>query len=153
LALSACSSDPTAPSVPTPTPTPVAATPAPCAEGACGNTNAVVRATLRLYLVWDKDGKVVTPTPQTEKQKVLVPLAVGSKFRLDLVGRDANDKETNGQKNITYVYSEGAELVEDIQMREDGFQKDVKVVAPGKFSVYVVFDGVASNSLVFTFVP
>jgi hypothetical protein len=145
---------PTPTPAPTPTPTPAPApTPTPCPEGACGNTNAPVRATLRLYLMWDPAGDLVEPTPDPVRQVLQQPVPVGSKIRFDVVGRDANDRETNGQKNITFVYSEGANLVEDVGVRENGFQKDVRVAAPGRFSVYVVFDGVASNAIAFTFVP
>ena len=149
---SAGPSNPTPTPVPTPTPAP-APTPTPCPDGACGNTSAVTRVRFRIYLMWDPAGNLVGPTPDPVRQVLQEPVRVGSKIRFDVVGRDTNDKETNGQKNIKYIYSEGPNLVEDIQIREDGFQKDVKVAAPGKFSVYVVFDGVASNSIRFTFIP
>jgi hypothetical protein len=149
---SAGPSSPTPTPVPTPTPAP-APTPTPCPDGACSNSNAPVRVTLKLYLMWDPAGKLIEPTPDPVRQVLEQPVRVGSKIRFDVVGKDANEKETNGQKNITYIYGEGRNLVEDIGLREDGFQKDVKVAAPGQFSIYVVFDGVASNSITFTFVP
>ena len=154
----ACGGGSAGPSNPTPTPTPVptptpAPTPTPCPDGACSNSNAPVRVTLKLYLMWDPAGKLIEPTPEPFQQVLREPVPVGSKIRFDVVGKDANEKETNGQKNITYVYSEGRNLVEDIGIREEGFQKDVRVVEPGRFSVYVVFDGVASNSILFTFKP
>jgi hypothetical protein len=112
-----------------------------------------VRVTLRLYLMWDPAGNLVEPTPDPVRQVLEQPVPVGSKIRFDIVGRDANEKETNGQGNVTFIYSEGPNLVEDVNVRADGFQRDVRVVAPGRFSVYVVFDGVASNAIAFTFVP
>ena len=152
------SAAPQSPSTPAPTPAPtptpvVIATPTPCPEGACENTNAPVRVTLRLYLMWDPAGNLVEPTPDPVQQVLREPVRVGSRIRFDIVGRDANERETNGQKNITYVYTLGPELVEDVNVREEGFQKDVRVRAPGTFSVYAVFDGVASNSIRFTFIP
>ena len=160
--VAACGGGAAGPSTPTPTPAPTATpapaptpTPAatPCPDGSCGNTNAPVRATLRLYLMWDPAGDLVEPTPDPVRQVLQQPVPVGSKIRFDVVGRDSNDRETNGQKDIAFIYSEGASLVEDIGLREDGFQKDVRVAAPGRFSLYVVFDGVASNAITFTFVP
>lgn len=141
---------------PTPTPTPVPVptpTPSTCVEGACGNTNAVTRVRFRLYLVFDKNGDLVTPTPDPVRGVLKDPLPVGYRLRFDVIGEDSRGKETNGQKNITWIVTEGASLVEDIGMREEGFQKDVRAVAPGTYSLYVVFDGVASNSIVITFVP
>lgn len=154
----ACGGGSAGPSNPTPTPVPTATpapapTPTPCPDGSCGNSNAPVRVTLRLYLMWDPAGDLVEPTPDPVQQVLQQPVRVGSKIRFDVVGRDANDKETNGQKNITWLYTVGASRVEDIGLREEGFQKDVKVASPGDFSVYVVFDGVASNSITMKFVP
>ena len=48
--------------------------------------------------------------------------------------------------------TEGANLVEELGYREEGFQKDVRAaVAGGPYSLYVVFDGVASNSIAVSF--
>jgi len=157
--LAACGgSSPAGPVNPTPAPTATQApTPAPtatpCVEGACGNTNVVTRVRFRLYLVFDRDGDLVTPTPDPVRGVLKQPIPVGYKLRFDVIGEDSRGKETNGQKNITWLFTEGANLIEDIGLREDGFQRDVKVTSPGAFSVYVVFDGVASNSIAFTFVP
>jgi len=123
-------------------------------EGACGNTNAVVRVRFRLYLVFDKNGDVVSPTPDPVRGVLKEPLPVGYRLRYDVIGEDSRGKETNGQGNISWVVSEGANLVEDLGYRENGFQKDVRAAAPGgPYSLYVVFDGVASNSIAVTFVP
>jgi hypothetical protein len=151
-------SSPAGPATPTPAPTPTPAatpspTPTPCVEGACGNTNAVTRVRFRLYMVFDRNGDLVTPTPDPVKGVLKEPIPVGYKLRFDVIGEDSRGKETNGQKNITWIYTEGANRIEDIGLREDGFQRDVKVAAPGDFSVYVVFDDVASNSIAIKFVP
>jgi hypothetical protein len=152
------SAGPTTPATPVPTPTPApvptpTATPSPCPDGACGNTNAVVRVRFRLYLVFDKEGDVVEPTPDPVRGVLREPLPVGYRLRYDVVGEDERGRETNGQKNISWIMTEGQSLVEDLGLREEGFQKDVRALAPGKFSLYVVFDGVASNSIEVTFVP
>jgi hypothetical protein len=135
---------------PAPTPSPTAT---PCVEGACGNTNAVTRVRFRLYMVFDRNGDLVTPTPDPVRGVLKEPIPVGYRLRFDVIGEDSAGKETNGQKNITWLYTEGASRIEDIGLREDGFQRDVKAASPGDFSVYVVFDGVASNSIAIKFVP
>ena len=157
IGLAACggggSNNPTDPVViatPTPTPTPQAtATPDPCPHGACGNTNTVVRAQLRLYLVIDEHGKLVEPTPDPVQQVLQEPIPVGWTLRLDVAGRDANGDETNGRGQIQWFYS-GEDLI-DTNIRTP-WMRDIKVVKPGTWSVYVVFDGVGSNSILFTFV-
>ena len=161
LALPGCgggSAAPQTPSTPAPTPTPVVIAtptpaPTPCADGACGNTSEVVRVRFRLYLVLDRNGSAVSPTPDPVRGVVGEPLPVGYRVRFDVVGEDSRGRETNGQKNITWVVSEGPQFVEDLGIREEGFQRDYRLLAPGRFSVYVVFDGVASNAIVITVAP
>jgi hypothetical protein len=161
LGLPACgggSAAPQSPSTPAPTPTPVVVatptpTPTPCVEGACGNTNEVVRVRFRLYLVLDRNGNAVSPTPDPVRGVLAEPLPVGYRVRFDVVGEDSRGRETNGQKNISWVVSEGGDNVEDLGSREENFQRDYRLVSPGRFSVYVVFDGVASNAIVITAAP
>jgi len=130
---------------PSPTPSPSAT---PCPDGACENTNTVVRAQLRLYLLFDDQRVLVTPTPDPVKQVLEDPIPVGYTLRLDVSGRDANGDETNGKGNIQWFYS-GDDLIHtDVR---SPWQRDVEVAKPGKWSVYVVFDGVGSNDLSFTF--
>ena len=106
----------------------------------------------RLYLVFDQNGNVVEPTPDPVRGVLREPLPVGYRLRYDVIGEDSRGRETNGQKNITWVVTEGANLVEDLGYREEGFQKDVRAaVAGGPYSLYVVFDGVASNSIAVSF--
>jgi hypothetical protein len=125
-----------------------------CPDGACGNTNTVVRVRFRLYLVFDQNGDIVSPTPDPVRGVLREPLPVGYRLRYDVIGEDSRGRETNGQKNINWIVTEGAHLVEDLGYREDGFQKDVRATAAGgPYSLYVVFDGVASNSIAVTFVP
>lgn len=153
--VASCGGGATTPTVtPTPTPTPVALpspTPRPsaCPDGSCGNTNAVARAQLRLYMMFDENRIPVTP-PDPVKQVVQEPIPVGYTVRLDVTGKDANGDETDGQGQIQWFYS-GQDLV-DTDARTP-WTRDIKVVKPGQWSVYVVFDGVSSNGLNFTFVP
>lgn len=157
ITLAACgggSSTPTGPPVvvatptpaPLPTPTP---SPSDCPDGACGNTNTVVRAQLRLYLMMDDKGKLIEPTPDPVKQVLEQPVPVGYTIRLDVSGRDANGDESNGRGQIQWFYS-GDDMIHT-NMRT-AWQRDVIVAKAGTWSVYVVFDGVGSNDLSFTFV-
>jgi hypothetical protein len=161
LAVPACgggSAGPTTPPTPAPTPTPVVAAtptpaPTPCTDGACGNTNEVVRVRFRIYLAWDKSGNLIEPTPDPVRGVLREPLPVGTRVRFDVVGEDERGRETNGKKNIVWLVTDGASNVEDLGSREENFQRDYRLVTPGPFSVHVEFDGVSSNSIVITAVP
>ena len=158
LGLPACgggSATPQSPSTPAPTPTPVVvATPTPtpttCPDGACGNTNEVVRVRFRIYLAWDPNGTLMEPTPDPVRGVLRDPLPVGTRVRFDVVGEDSRGRETNGQKNIRWIITQGDGLIEDLGTREEGFQRDYRLTSPGRFSVFVEFDGVASNSVEIT---
>jgi hypothetical protein len=157
VVLAGCGGGATTPNViptPAPSPTPVAQpsptpTPDPCPHGACGNTNTVVRAQLRLYLLMDEQGRLVEPTPDPVRQVLEEPIPVGYTLRLDVTGRDAGGDETNGRGQIEWFYS-GQDLI-DTNIRSP-WMRDITVAKPGQWSVYVVFDGVSSNSIAFTFV-
>lgn len=135
---------------PTPTPSP---TPTPCTQGLCedptSNTAEVVRALLRLYQLFDAEGAWVTPTPNPVQQVVKEPIPVGYTLRLDLVGKDATNKDTLGRKEIEFFYSDPS-LVE-VAIQSD-WQRKLKILKPGTFTVHAVYDGVGSNDLHFTFV-
>jgi hypothetical protein len=77
------------------------------------------------------------------------PIPLGYTIRLDLVGKDATNKDTQGRKEITFVYSDDSMVEVSIQ---SDWQRKLKVVKPGKFTVYALYDGVGSNDLHFTFV-
>ena len=163
LSLAACGGggggSPTAPPTPAPTPTPApqpTPTPTPdpnCTQGLCEepttNTNPVVRAQLRLYQLFDAEDNWVQPTPNPEQQVVKEPIPVGYTIRLDVVGRDADNKDTLGKQQIEFFYSN--ESMVQISIQSD-FQRKLKVLKPGSFTVHATFDGVGSNDLRFTFV-
>jgi hypothetical protein len=137
---------PTPPPIPSPTPSP---SPTDCPDGSCGNHNTVVRAQLRLYLLMDEQGRLVEPTPDPIRQVLEEPIPVGYTIRLDVSGRDANGDESDGRGQIQWFYS-GEDLIHT-NMRTP-WQRDIIVAKPGTWSVYVIFDGVGSNDLTFTFV-
>lgn len=164
LSLAACgggSSAPTAPATPTPTPVAVAPTPTPtpsptpdpaCTQGLCEppttSTTPPVRLILRFYQLFDANGLWVQPTPVPSKQVVKEPMPVGYTIRIDFTGKDENDQPTNGSGAVETVISDPTMV--DIAISGD-FQRKVKVLKPGKWEIYGVLDGVASNSLGFTF--
>ena len=135
--------------VTTPTPSP---TVDPCSLGLCEppttNTAPPVRTILRLFQLFDAGGAWVLPTPDPFKQVVREPIPLGYTIRLDLTGRDKDDKPTNGKGDIDFVISDPTMV--DIALSGD-FQRKIKVLKVGKWEVYGVLDGVASNSLGFTF--
>ncbi|HVQ31102.1 MAG TPA: hypothetical protein VMV21_16030 [Vicinamibacteria bacterium] len=168
LSFAACgggSSTPSTPSTPAPTPTPKpTATPdptptptpdpsaTPCTVGLCEpettNTAQPVKAILRLYQLFDKEGNWVLPTPDPVKQVVKEPIPVGYTIRLDVTAKDAQEKDTIGKKDINFIYSDPEMVQESIQ---SDFQRKLLVKKTGTFTVFVSFDGVGSNDLRFTF--
>ena len=136
---------PTPAPVPSPTPSP---SPSNCPDGACGNKNTVARTQLRLYLLFDENRDLV-PAPDPVKGIVGDPIPVGYTVRLDVTGRDTDGRETDGRGDIEWFFSDDS-VVDDIERTP--WQHDLKILKPGKLIVYVVFDGVGSNDLQFTFV-
>jgi hypothetical protein len=84
------------------------------------------------------------------KQVLAEPIPVGYTMRLDVTGRDVDGHETDGRGQIEWFYS-GEDLIHT--NARSAWQRDIIVAKPGTWSVYVVFDGVSSNSITFTFVP
>jgi len=164
LSLNACgggSSSPTPLPTPRPTPTPApeptpTPTPTPnpeCTQGLCEppttNTAPVSRVILRLFQLFDANNVWVLPTPDPVQQVVLEPIKVGWTIKLDVTGKDASNKDTLGTKNIDFKFSDES-MVETNYLSP--WQARLKILKPGKFTVYAVFDDVGSNDLRFTFI-
>jgi hypothetical protein len=128
---------------PTPTPSP---SPSPVACDDCEptvtNRNSPVRLTLRLYAVEDGLGRFLRdPNP-------LDPVPVGWFARLDVVAKDAQNDETNGNEEILWNFSDSS------LARVSGnhtHQRRLKVMQPGYLDVYVTQEGVRSNTLSLVF--
>ncbi len=158
------SGSPTMIPTPTPTPTPVAqATPSPSPSPDCvpggdcpGNTTPVVRVVLRLYRLFDNLGSWFLPTPTPHKGRFVEKFPVGFKLVLDVTGRDADNRETNGIKGdgsgIEWIFNDPS-LVEFAGDPAGPFQHKYVLTKPGTLIVYVGFDGVGSNDLTFEIVP
>jgi hypothetical protein len=137
--------EPTPVPTPTPTPTPSPAPPS-CStcEAPVSNTNPVVRLTLRLYSV---------ETPYGEPKFNFDPergIPVEWIARLDVVGRDYNDDETNGQGDIEFHFSDPS------LVKVSGghtHQRRLRVLEPGELTCWVTQDGVRSNNLILQLVP
>ena len=149
---------PTPAATPTPSPVPTPSpSGSPCTVGLCEppveNKNPVVRVILKLYQCLDQN-KQPEFCPDPIKQVVIEPRQVGHYIRLDVTGKDKDNAETNGPtgngESIYFVYSDPTFVEERIQ---NNWQRWLRILKPGKWEVYAVFDEVASNSLGFTFVP
>ena len=112
------------------------------------NTAPPVRVILRFYQLFDANGNWVQPTPDPVKQVVKEPMPVGYTIRLDLTAKDEQDQPTNGKGTSDFVVSDPTMV--DISISGD-FQRKIKILKPGKWEIYGTLDGVASNSLGFTF--
>jgi hypothetical protein len=170
LMLASCGggSTPSTPStpVPTPVPTPTPAplptpTPSPSSEcvpgGDCPDGRTpVTKVKLRLYKLFDNAGTWVLPTPDPTQGRFTEKFPVGFTLVLDVTGRDAEDKETNGPtgdgKGIEWLFSDES-YVQFAGDPAGPFQHKYLLVKPGTFEVYVGFDGVGSGTLTFNVVP
>ena len=141
---------------PTPAPTPVptpAPTPAPggdevdsCdgCEPPVTNRNSPVRLTLRLYTLEDGLGQFIR-NPSTLD---VIPLNWFA--RLDVVAKDAEGKETNGNEEVVWHFSD------DSLARVSGnhtHQRRLKALQAGYLEVWVTQEGVQSNTIGLTFGP
>jgi hypothetical protein len=134
---------------PTPTPTPVPTptpTPTPCAacEVPVTNANPAARLTLRLYSVETPYGE---PKFDFDPERGIPVDWVG---RLDVVARDSEGYETNGQGDIKFFFS-NTKLVK--VSGGHTHQRRLTVLAPGELTCWVTQDGVRSNDLVLQLVP
>ena len=141
------SAAPTPAATPTPVPTPLAvatpapeATPEPCegCEPTVTNRDSPVRLTLRLYTVEDGFGRLLqNPNP-------LDPIPLGWFARLDVVAKDAEGDETNGNEEIVWHFSDTA--LAKVSGNHT-HQRRLKAVEAGFLEVWVTQEGVRSNTV------
>lgn len=137
---------------PDPTPTPVPS-PTPCPDGEeCSTHNPVVRVSLRIYRAWDNTGAVINPTPNPYKQVLRDSVPVGYQFLFDVVGRDADGHDTQGDDAGAGIEFHPSDPVTCELEYYGNWQRKCFVNKPGHWEVYVSWAGVDSNSIGFTFV-
>jgi hypothetical protein len=133
----------------TPTPVPAASaapTPQPCpdpCEPPVDNNNPATRLTIRLYILTDDEGRQVSDwDPEA--------IGVGWHMTLDATAKDAEGRETNGDRVVRW-------FIDNEALVKVGGQHlhQIKLTprAPGQIEVYARQDGVDSKKLRFVFVP
>jgi len=99
---------------------------------------------------------LVVRIPDPTKGGLTEKFPVGFTLVLDVTGRDAEDRETNGVtgdgRGIEWIFSDES-MVQFAGDPSGPFQHKYLLVKPGSFEVYVGFDGVGSGSLFFDVVP
>jgi len=109
------------------------------------NTSPVTSVELRLYFIQSPAGDIVGWSPG--------PWPVGYSLRFDMVGRDKFNRETMGNKGSNPIfYYNDATLIEITDANHD-FQRKLKILKPGNFQTWTIFDGVQSNTVSVTFIP
>ena len=133
---------PTPAPVATPTPTP-APTPTPEGEPPVTNTNPAARLTMRIFVIENPDG---TYTGNVDPKQ---PIPVGYTARLDVTAKDINNRETTGQSDVQFFFSDLG-LVRVTGNHTN--QRRVQGLAVGSVDCWAVQDGVSSNTITLTFV-
>jgi hypothetical protein len=130
---------------PTPEPTPVAAaTPVPCddCEPAVESNTPATRLTIRLYILTNDKGRQIRSYDPER-------IPVGWHLTLDAVAKDAEGRETNGERVLRW-FVDNPGIVD--QGGNHPHQTKLTPTAEGQIEVYGRQDGVTSNVLRFVFV-
>jgi hypothetical protein len=139
VTLAAATPTPVPAAPPTPTPPPCDA---PC-EAPVDNNNPAVRLTIRLYILTDEDGQQVLDWDPEH-------IGVGWHLTLDATAKDAEGRETNGDRVVRwFIDNEALVKVGGDHLH----QTKLTPLAPGQIEVYAKEDGAVSNRLRFVFVP
>jgi hypothetical protein len=134
-----------APSVPAPEPTP---TPddGPTPEPPVTRTTKVTRLTLRLFVVLDASGQITDYDTNGEGQPI-IPL--GYQFRLDIVPKDAKNKETIGSGEVIWHFEEESSI--EVYNFVNIFHPRLRAARAGSFTAWAELDNVESNRLTLEF--
>ena len=130
---------PVAVATPTPAPTPE---PTPEPEPPVTNSRPPVRITARLYLVEDASGRRVD-YDTTKAGIPIIPL--GYRFRVDIVAKDAKNKETTGSGHPDWTFD--PEHLIDIVTFSNEFQPRLRASQRGEFNTYATLDKIRSNTI------
>lgn len=154
MVLPACGTS--TPAAPTPSPSPVAIpsptpvvtpvpfpSPTPEGEPPVTNTNPTRRLSMRIFVIENPDG---TYTGNVDPKQ---PIPVGYTARLDVTAKDLDNRETVGQSDVQFFFSDPG-LVRVTGNHTN--QRRVQGLAIGSVDCWAVQDGVTSNTITLTFV-
>jgi hypothetical protein len=128
--------------VPAASPTPPPAACAPPCEAPVENNNPAARLSIRLYIVTDEEGRQVFDWDPEQ-------IGVGWHLTIDATAKDAENRETNGEKVVRwFIDNEALVKVGGSHLH----QTKLTPRAPGQIIMYAKQDGVESNRLRFVFV-
>src|SRR6266851_7760731 len=133
----------------TPTPAPVATpTPAPTptpeeGEPPVTNSNPAVRLGMRIFVIENPDGSY---TGNVDPKQ---PIPVGYTARLDVTAKDLDNRETTGQSDVQFFFSDLG-LVRVTGNHTN--QRRVQGLAVGTVDCWAVQDGVTSNTITLKFI-
>jgi hypothetical protein len=143
------------PAAPTPSPAAIA-TPAPVAtptpaptptpeegEPPVTNTNPAARLGMRIFVIENPDGSY---TGNVDPKQ---PIPVGYTARLDVTAKDVDNRETTGQSDVQFFFSDLG-LVRVTGNHTN--QRRVQGLAVGTVDCWAVQDGVTSNTIRLKFV-
>jgi hypothetical protein len=134
------------PSVPAPAPTPTPdAGPTP-AEEPVTRTTPVTRITLRLFVVLDHAGNI-TDYDTDDEGRPIIP--VGYQFRLDIIAKDAKNRETAGSGEVIWHFEDESSI--EVYKISNIFHPRLRAARAGSFTAYAQLDGVESNRMTFEF--
>jgi hypothetical protein len=136
---------------PTPAPSPVVVAtptpePEPTGEPPVTRTTKVTRITLRLFVVLDASGQI-TDYDTDDEGRPIIPL--GYQFRLDIVPKDAKNKETMGSGEVVWHFDDESSI--EVYNFVNVFHPRLRAARPGVFNVYAELDGVESNRMQLVF--
>jgi hypothetical protein len=137
---------------PTPTPAPVATpTPAPSATPPCPtdpceqpvtNTNPAARVTMRIYVIEDPGGGYTGNVNPSDD------IPVGYTARLDVTSKDVDNRETVGQGDVQFFFSDTSRV---LVTGNHTNQRRVQGLSAGNVDCWAIQDGVKSNIITLNF--
>lgn len=146
---------PTATATPTPVPVVVAPAPTPAptpdpgptpAEAPVTRTTPVTRITLRLFVVLDHAGNI-TDYDLDDEDRPIIP--VGYQFRLDIIAKDAKNRETAGTGQVIWHFEDESSI--EVYKISNIFHPRLRAARAGFFTAWAELDGVESNRMTFDF--
>jgi hypothetical protein len=132
---------------PAPMPTPDAEpTPEPPAEPPVTRTTKVTRITLRLFVVLDHSGQITNYDTDDEGRPIIL---VGYQFRLDIIAKDAKNRETAGSGEVIWHFEDESSI--EVEKIVNIFHPRLRASRAGSFTAWAELDGVESNRMTLEF--